>query len=439
MADQVSISEFICQAQRGLMGRVFGDEQIRKAYLNTAASTFNQTYGRKVWDALNNRRVTYNAIKKVPWGNTAGWVLRTDRGDQRIRPVTEEGTLPTIDVSAYKGVYSLPKIPTGVFGVPVRTIFVNQLEGGMGDILATEQEATERDFVKDINKQILSQSAFYVTKDSTYVVSLASGIDVEDHIRVGDTWAYYKHGTGYADTAQTVSTVTSSANSATLDTGINATGDTLYVKSRAGLTSLFDIVAEDSMLVCQDQARPDVYNLDTRTAAGAYAGAYISAASGVARELTLPLLDNCIQKIRERGGEPKLITMGWDQYFKLERLLNAQQRYMGQEEYIVGVGDERTLPGTRTGLVLSTYMGIPILGDADMAKSTSSAGVVRGSDILVLDTDYLEVAVALPTQYVENRDYFQATALVVRGLMYMMAELRATRLDVHARITDLLA
>lgn len=442
MADQVSISEFIVQSQRGLMGRVFGDEQIRKAYLNTAASTFNQTYGRKVWDALNNRRVTYNAIKKVPWGNTAGWVLRTDRGSQRIRPVTEEGTLPTIDVSAYKGIYSLPKIPTGVFGVPVRTIFVNQLEGGMGDILATEQEATERDFVKDINKQLLSQCALYVKTDGAGTNTMCDNIKVEDHVRVGDTWAYYKNGTGFQETPVAVTAVDPAGNTFT-GVDVNAAGDTVYVKSRAGLTSLFDVCSEDGMYVCKDRANVNLYNFNStspeRTAGGAYAAAYVSANAGVARELTLPLLESCIQKSRERGGEPKLIVMGWDQYFKLERLLNAQQRYMGQEEYVVGVGDERTLPGTRTGLVLSTYMGIPILGDPDMAKSTSSAGVTRGSDVLVLDTDYLEIAVALPTQYVENRDYFQATALVVRGLMYMMAELRATRMDVHCRVTDLLA
>ena len=153
--------------------------------------------------------------------------------------------------------------------------------------------------------------------------------------------------------------------------------------------------------------------------------------------LTLNLIDNAIQKIRENGGEPKLILMGHDLYFKLERLLNSQQRYMGQEEYQVGVGSERTFPGTRTGLVLATYMGIPILPDADVPKSVSSSSTVLGSNIYVLDTDYIEMAIAQPTQYVENRDYFAANALVVRGLLYTMGELRCKNFFVQAKVTDL--
>ena len=112
---------------------------------------------------------------------------------------------------------------------------------------------------------------------------------------------------------------------------------------------------------------------------------------------------------------------------------------MGQEEYQVGVGSERTFPGTRTGLVLATYQGIPILPDADVSKSVDSAGVVQGSDIYVFDTDYIEISVAQPTQYVENRDYFAANALVVRGLLYTMAELRCKNMFVQAKITDLKA
>jgi hypothetical protein len=151
----------------------------------------------------------------------------------------------------------------------------------------------------------------------------------------------------------------------------------------------------------------------------------------------LTLIDTAIQKIRENGGDPKLILLGHDQYFNLERLLNSNQRYLGQEEYQVSVGAEKTFPGTRTGLVLATYQGIPILPDADTAKSVSTADAVLGSNVYILDTDYLEIAVAQPTQYVENRDFFAADALVVRGLLYTMAELRCHNFFVQAKIADL--
>ena len=159
--------------------------------------------------------------------------------------------------------------------------------------------------------------------------------------------------------------------------------------------------------------------------------------SGAGRALSLTLIDTAIQKIRENGGDPKLILLGHDQYFNLERLLNSNQRYLGQEEYQVSVGAEKTFPGTRTGLVLATYQGIPILPDADTAKSVSTADAVLGSNVYILDTDYLEIAVAQPTQYVENRDFFAADALVVRGLLYTMAELRCHNFFVQSKIADL--
>jgi len=84
-------------------------------------------------------------------------------------------------------------------------------------------------------------------------------------------------------------------------------------------------------------------------------------------------------------------------------------------------------------------MGIPILPDADTPKSVATDDTVLGSNVYILDTDYLEVAVAMPTQYIENRDFFAATALVVRGLIYMMGELRCTRIDCQSKIADLTA
>ena len=62
-----------------------------------------------------------------------------------------------------------------------------------------------------------------------------------------------------------------------------------------------------------------------------------------------------------------------------------------------------------------------------------------GSNIYVLDTDYIEIAVAQPTQYVENRDYFAANSLVVRGLLYTMGEMRCRNMWVQAKVTDLTA
>ena len=440
-----SLSEYISQSQRGLYQSVFGPEYLMKQTyftVDTATGIFNTTYGRKVWQALNNQTRAFNAIPRTVWGNTAGWRIRTDRGSGRSRPVTETGSLPTVDISNIETVSSLPKIVSTTFGASVKSVFTAQLEGGVGDVLALENENAQLDHVKEMNQELLAGSAYLLSGGSTTTSVIGSNSTEAAHFKVGDTVAWYD-ATAAANIKTDASATVSSVSSATIThsaAGVTiANGDVIFALRRAGLTSLDDIVSEDGMAVGGASASPSAYDL---TVAGRTAGAWNAAASasynsGTGRDLSLNLLDTAIQKIRTNGGEPKVIIMGHDQYFKLERLLNSQQRYMGQEEYQVGVGSERTFPGTRTGLVLATYQGIPILPDADTPKSINSSDTALGSNVYVLDTDYLEIAIAQPTQYVENRDYFAANALVVRGLLYTMGEMRCKNFFVQAKIADL--
>ena len=409
--------------------------------VDTATGIFNTTYGRKVWQALNNQTRFFNAIPRTVWGNTAGWRVRTDRGSGRSRPVTETGSLPTVDISNIESVSSLPRIVSTTFGASVKSVFSAQLEGGVGDVLALENENAQLDHVKEINEELLAGSAFIVSAGGATSFTVPAA--VAKHFKIGDAVGMNNVGTGFDRTSgSAVSAANTSSGVVTVASGTAyADGALAYIYSRAGLTSIDDVVAEDGMVVggASGGANVRAYDLTQagRTAGGWNAGASVSLNSGTGRDLSLTLLDTAIQKVRENGGEPKLILLGHDQYFKLERLLNSQQRYMGQEEYQVGVGSERTFPGTRTGLVLATYQGIPILPDADVSKSVSSADAVLGSNVYVLDTDYLEIAVAQPTQYVENRDYFAANALVVRGLLYTMAEMRCKNIWTQAKIGDL--
>ena len=439
-----SLSEYLAQSQRGLYQSVFGPEYLQKQTyftVDTATGIFNTTYGRKVWQALNNQTRFFNAIPRVVWGNTAGWRVRTDRGSGRSRPVTETGALPTVDVSDIQTVSSLPRVVSTTFGASVKSVFTAQLEGGVGDVLALENENAQLDHVKEINEELLAGSAYLVSAGAATTFTVPAAI--AKHFKVGDAVGMNNVGTGFDRTSgSVVSAVNTTTGVVTVATGTAyADGDAAFIYSRAGLTSIDDIVAEDGMVTGGASGGSNVRAYDLtqagRTAGGWNAGAYVSMNSGTGRALSLNLIDTAIQKIRENGGEPKLILLGHDQYFNLERLLNSNQRYLGQEEYQVGVGAERTYPGTRTGLVLATYQGIPILPDADVPKSVSSADAVLGSNVYVLDTDYLEIAVAQPTQYVENRDYFAANALVVRGLLYTMAEMRCKNIWVQAKIADL--
>ena len=75
--------------------------------------------------------------------------------------------------------------------------------------------------------------------------------------------------------------------------------------------------------------------------------------------------------------------------------------------------------------------------EPDCQGSFTSGDANLGSNVYVMDTRYLELAIAAPTQYIDNRDFFQANAFVLRGLFYTIGELRSLRLDAHAKITDL--
>ena len=440
-----SLSEYLAQSQRGLYQSVFGPEYLQKqSYftVDTATGIFNTTYGRKVWQALNNQTRFFNAIPRVVWGNTAGWRGRTDRGSNRSRPVTETGALPTVDVSNIATVSSLPRIVSTTFGASVKSVFTAQLEGGVGDVLALENENAQVDHIKEMNEELLAGSAYIASAGSGTAFTVPAAI--AKHFKVGDAVSQRDISAGGFDrtSGSVVSAVNESTGVVTVASGTTfADGDLAFIYSRAGLTSIDDIVNEDGVtyggVSGGGQARAYDLSYGGRTAGGWNAAANVDMNGGTGRALTLQMVDTAIQKIRENGGEPKLIVMGHDQYFNMNRLLNANQRYMGQEEYQVGVGSERTFPGTRTGLVLATYQGIPILPDADTPKSVASNDAVLGSNIYVLDTDYLEIAVAQPTQYVENRDYFAANALVVRGLLYTMAEMRCKNIWVQAKIGDL--
>lgn len=451
-----SLAEYLSQANRtnNFLG-VFGPDFIQKQTFmgtDTAASNitgdiFTTTFGRKVWHALNNQTRFFNAIPRTVWGNTAGWRVRDDRGSGRSRPVTEAGTLPTVDVSNIQTVSSLPRIVASTFGVTVRASFVAQLEGGAGDIMGLEMENAQIDHIKEINQELLAGSGSLISAGDTTGFTVPAAFAF--HYKIGDTVQIHDETGGAFQTGGAVTAVNTGTGVVTIGTAfggaVNADdGDVVFMVDRAGFTSIDDIVQEDFAAAANtgmggSASRVRAYDLTIggRTAGTWNAGANVDWNAGVGRDLTLNLLDNGIRDIRVNGGDPKLIVLGHDQYYRLERLLQTQQRYLGYEEYQVGIGGERTFPGTRGGMMLATYQGIPILPDADTPASVSTADAVLGSNIYILDTDYIEIAIALPTQYIENRDFFAANALVVRGLFYTLGEMRVRNIWVQSAIRDL--
>jgi len=432
--NDLSIAEYIGAAERNLRSSLMPPGYFAKQTYLQVSDVFTATYGRKVWDALNNQTRFWNILRKVQWGPTTGWRVRSDRGSNRSRPVTETGALPTVDVSAYEAVDSAPRIMATDFGVSLKSQIMSGLEGGMGDNLAVEQEAAARDHIKELNSELLLRSNGIVTTGGASATAAVLG--ASSTFRIGDTVS----DTGLSDASKVISGI--SGNVLTYTGGGNLTdGAIAYAKSRAGLTSLDDIVEEDARTIAGvtlgSGIGADVYNQTARTAGAWNAAAVVLDNNGTGRNLTLSLLDQAIREVRINGADPDVILMGYDQFDRLSSLLQAQQRYMDWGEFVVKVGDESTLPGSHAGFQVSTYRGIPVIVDPDIQTSYTAADAELGSNVYVLDTRYLELAIAAPTQYIDNRDFFQANAFVLRGLFYTIGELRALRMDTHSKITDL--
>jgi hypothetical protein len=60
-----SLSEYLAQSQRGLYQSVFGEDFLSKqSYftVDTSTNIFTTTFGRKVFEALNNKTRFFNAL-----------------------------------------------------------------------------------------------------------------------------------------------------------------------------------------------------------------------------------------------------------------------------------------------------------------------------------------------------------------------------------------
>lgn len=444
MPQSINLSEFIASAERNMRSSLLPPGYFAKQTFLQVSDVFTATYGRKVWDALNNQTRFWNILRKVQWGPTTGWRVRSDRGPgtqtgttvraARSRPVTEVGALPTIDSSAFQQVDSAPRIVASTLGVSLRGQIVSGLEGGMGDNLAVEQEAAARDHIKELNSELLLRAHTIVTTSGA--TGVGEFLDAYGAFRVGDTIA----GSTLGDTAVTFNGQDGDGDISFTGGGSLTDGEIIYIKTRAGFTSLEDITEEDGRTVGGVGLTgdgPDVYNITARTAGDWNTAANIQDNNGVGRNLNLSLVDTAIRNVRINGADPDVILVGYDQFDRLSSLLQAQQRYLDWGEFVVKVGDESTLPGSHAGFQVATYRGIPVIVDPDMPVSFTAADVVLGSNIHVIDSRYLELAIAAPTQYIDNRDFFQANAFVLRGLFYTIGELRALRLDAASKITDL--
>lgn len=395
---------------------------------------FTAVYGEKVWDTLQSQTRFWNMLRRVPWGPRTGWRNR-DQRNTSTRPISGSGALPDIAKANYQNIEALPKSVVTMLGVDHEAQFLSGLEGGIGDALSQEQTWAEIDHVKDINQELLASAHSVVT---TGGASATAAVKPFANLRIGDT--LYEANMGGTNTTCVITAISAAGvlTYTPADTGDDMVdGNMVHVKARAGLTSMDDVIDVDGRTyIGANSENADVYNLATRTA-DTYAAGIVLDNDGVPRDISTDLLDEAIREVRLSGGEPDLIVTGLEQVDNIGALLQAQQRFMDVGEFKVKVGTEETLPGFRTGFNLATYKGIPVFGDPDCGKAFTEPGVDLGSNLYVLDTRFIEIAVAQMTRYFESRDFLQNDALVYEGMFWTMAELRVVDITVQAKVVDL--
>ena len=161
---------------------------------------------------------------------------------------------------------------------------------------------------------------------------------------------------------------------------------------------------------------------------------------GNARVLTLSLLNDMIRRIRQNGGNPKVMLTGYDTVQAIADLLQSQERFMDRKEIVPTHNGVRGVKGQEVGFRVATYYDIPIIPTKDMPSTTANTSNVL-SDILFLDTDHLWLSVMKPTQYFEDGitsgNPFGVGKLGNQGMYRTMGETGCSFFKAQGKITNI--
>jgi hypothetical protein len=167
-----------------------------------------------------------------------------------------------------------------------------------------------------------------------------------------------------------------------------------------------------------------------------------STTKGTLRSLTLDIIDDMFRKVWKAGSSgPKVIQLGYDTLKAVQRLLQAQQRFVEYRTVVPTYGGVKGVEGISAGFVVATYNGVPMLPTKDCLQDQPSASPVGMSRLYLLDTDYMWFKVSKPTQYFEagisTSNPFAINFMGDKGLYRTMGDLMCNRFNVQAKARDL--
>ena len=364
----------------------------------TAASglgdLYNVLYGQKVWSMLNREVNPLAILSKRPY-TSSGWRVLKSRpeggsgsafgigtGNQgsatpaadKIGGVGENATLGTgNDIPAlapeYEKLYISPKTVAHLFEFSELGMELSAIDDGVGDIRAIVREDMGKHHAE-------TQSKMLVMPFERYDDGTASNIE--------------RNYTSLMKIVSSAGEIAAMYNANLLDTGANNGGDAAVVSDVVRIFGTSRTVS-----ISSNSATGTASFLDAEVDFGS------GYAAGDARVLTLTMLNSMIRRIRQNGGNPKVILTGYDTLQHIADLLQSQERFMDRREVIPTFNGVRGVKGQEVGFRVATYYDIPIIPTKDM-PSTGSNTTNELSDILFLDTDHLWLSVMKPTQYFED-------------------------------------
>lgn len=354
-----------------------GDHPLLSQTGGVASAAYNRIYGQKVWMQMSKEMNLFALLPKKPWDISGFRVFKSYLTSSS--GIAEDATIPeSADVSSHIAEISendfRPKTLAHTFEVSeILDELSRRGDDVMGDPLNTLKEFFALQHVHDMNTAIAKKVG------DLDMTTTSTELDSIDHVVSGSA----EVGVGTA-----------------IQADVN-----IYGITRDG------------------------------AAANAWADSQLDLNAGVARNLTLAMLDDMLQKIWKRGGAPKVIVTGYDTQMAISQLLEANRRYVMPTTRVVPTyNGVKGISGTEGGFIVSMYNGIPILP----SRHVNTDGGDTLSRIYFLDTDYLEWAVLRPTGYFEagirTGDPFVVGKFTQKGLYRTVGNLICRRFDVNGKI-----
>jgi hypothetical protein len=330
---------------------------------------------------MNLAANTFGVIPKKPWLRS-GWRVITGRASATVTGgLAENATLPDTIKPTFAQISTKPRQVAHTFNTSEIMQFLGTVDDSLDDVMSLMREYMAKEHAEHINKMMNADP------DTIGNPAITGGNNV---LSVDTIVASYAEHANATDASE---------------------------------NGVFSTNAHD------------IYGLDRHTGA-TYADSYVNYATSD-RALTLTLIDSLFQNVWSNGGNPKVMTTGYDTLMKIQQLLQTQQRWVETTKITPGVNGIQGVPGVAAGFIVATYNQVPIIPDKDALVDLGAS-----SRVYLLDTDYLWFETAKPTQYFEtgmlSGDPFGINYLGQEGLYRTMGELKVMFPKAQAKLRDIL-